>query len=279
VFVDNSNVFIGAQHKDPNRQDYTVRVKSLELGHLLAGRAPEVGVRLVAGSKPPSSGAIWQHWEDAGYKVKICSRDADTGREDLVDDFICAQASDCVMDRLRDQPGENTLVICSGDGNGNGGFASLLKVVKNTALQAGWRVEVWSWSWSLSSNYRRLATEYPDRVSLKCMDEYWDRITFSCKPRVDPRHEQRGGGGGGRAVAAPAPSTAVAAPITPTTPTSDDDDEDDSTLCLICMDSTRTHIMQPCGHFTHCESCAEGVGATCPTCRIPVTGTQRIFIS
>lgn len=270
-------MFIAAQHKDAIRQDYSVRVKALELGRLLVGNTHlEDGVRLVAGSKPPTSGAIWQHWEDAGFKVKVCSRDADTGREDLVDDFICAQASDCVMDRLRDPPGENTLVICSGDGNGNGGFASLLRVVRNTAVQAGWRVEVWAWSWSCSRNYRQLAADFPDRVSIILLDPYWDRITFRCKARVDPR---RGDGAGDMPVSAPRGAIeAVAAPLPPPPTTPDSDDEDDGNLCLICMDASRTHIMQPCGHFTHCALCAATVGDTCPTCRMHISGTQRIYM-
>jgi hypothetical protein len=50
-------------------------------------------------------------------KVKVCSRDSDTGQEDLVDDFLHAQILEALMGRshTRDHPGENTLVICTGD--------------------------------------------------------------------------------------------------------------------------------------------------------------------
>ena len=176
IFVDNSNIFVSAQHKDPTRQDFAIRVKSNTLGRLLRNGDKE-GTRVVAGSKPPADESIWQYWESVGFKVKVCSRDVDTGREDLVDDFLSSQAQGCVMNRQGERPGENTLVICSGDGNGNKGFTSFYDVARNTA-RLGWRVEVWSWSWSLSQRFRALEAEFQGRVRIVLLDPYWDRITM-----------------------------------------------------------------------------------------------------
>lgn len=261
-------MFICAQKRDPDRQDYTVRVKSKELGQLLE-RGVKIGMRLVAGSKPPASGAIWQHWESAGYNVKVCSRDVDTGKEDLVDDFILSQAQNCVMSRSRERSGENTLVICTGDGNSNKGYTSFLNVVRNSAA-AGWRVEVWSWSWSCSRNYREVAREFPSRVSIIELDPYFDQITFQAKT---PKNTTKS------AVAAPA-SVSVGAPP----PSVGGDNEgspreadDDAELCIICMDNERTHILLPCCHYTHCRECAATVGSSCPVCRTDITEVREVF--
>ena len=133
VFVDNSNVFIGAQNRgivwmmvtmrmimlmrvllilmnilspcrvccivatspDFNRTrktDYNVRVNARKMATYLrqpaaaatiltatagshqsssSSSSSSVGaVSVVAGSKPPASGAIWSHWEDAGFQVR-----------------------------------------------------------------------------------------------------------------------------------------------------------------------------------------------------------------
>jgi hypothetical protein len=46
--------------------------------------------------------------------------------------------------------------------------------------------------------------------------------------------------------------------------------------CVICMDSTKTHAFQPCGHKCVCASCAPSC-QTCPICRAVVMGTWKIF--
>jgi hypothetical protein len=73
--------------------DYNIRVNAKKLASLMRYRdafataaspsrkkagCPPIGtlgnetapaVCIVAGSKPPASGAIWSHWEDAGFRV------------------------------------------------------------------------------------------------------------------------------------------------------------------------------------------------------------------
>jgi len=190
IFVDNSNVFIGAQNKDRNSTDYTIRINAKELASILECGASSslttfaspdsrslAATRVVAGSKPPANSGIWVHWEDTGFKVKICSRDVDTGAEDLVDDFLHAQALGAVLKRHDDEAGTNTLVLCTGDGNDNKGFTSFLDVAEHTA-RMGWRVEIWSWSWACSRKFRALSEKIPDRVSVHYLDAYESRVIF-----------------------------------------------------------------------------------------------------
>jgi hypothetical protein len=114
--VDNSNIFISAMkfgaailNGDPVTEDYrsdhTVRLNSKALALLLRGPEHKDGDRVVAGSKPPANGAVWKHWEQSGFTVKVCSRDVDTKAEDLVDEFLHAQAMRAVLKRQRESPG------------------------------------------------------------------------------------------------------------------------------------------------------------------------------
>ncbi len=176
VIIDNSNLFISAQNRG-GRHDPSVRINPKVLGRLFGGVEGKTGTRLVAGSKPPAKGKIWQVWENAGYRVKVCSRDVDTGAEDLVDEFLHAQAMNAVMAHAQDRPGENTLVLCTGDGNENHGFSNFVDVARNTA-KMGWRVEIWSWRHSISRKYQQLANEHRGRLSIHYLDEFEDQIIF-----------------------------------------------------------------------------------------------------
>ena len=66
---------------------------------------------------------------------------------------------------------------------------------------------------------------------------------------------------------------------------------DDATLCVVCMDAPKTHLLLPCGHKCLCAGCApdyaEGedgdgwqrVGSrpTCPMCRQPARMVTRVW--
>jgi hypothetical protein len=178
IILDNSNVFISAQSfaMINNRPDPTIRIRANILASIL-NPSSKNGLRVVAGSKPPVRGKIWQHWESCGYQVKVCSRDIDTGAEDLVDDFLHAQAMRIVLNRQDDPPGENTLVLCTGDGNKNHNFSNFVEVARNTARR-GWRVEIWSWRHSRSRKYLTLSQEFPHLVTLHDLDSYADQVIF-----------------------------------------------------------------------------------------------------
>ncbi len=53
----------------------------------------------------------------------------------------------------------------------------------------------------------------------------------------------------------------------------------DETLCVVCMDATRTHLIVPCGHMILCAGCASKEHKTCPICRVVVQMTMRVIIS
>lgn len=65
-------------------------------------------------------------------------------------------------------------------------------------------------------------------------------------------------------------------------------DGDETNLCVICLASLRTHLLQPCGHLILCEGCSNSLfkdatnkkkkraSMNCMYCRTPITGFQRV---
>lgn len=53
---------------------------------------------------------------------------------------------------------------------------------------------------------------------------------------------------------------------------------DDSTLCVICLEKPKTHLLFPCGHQCLCETCSEvSVGHPCPLCRTMCDAVCRVY--
>jgi hypothetical protein len=324
VFVDNSNIFIGAQSfaLPASTMDFTVRLSAVHLANLLDkgahganGVASDGGCRIVAGSKPPSKNGVWMAWDRVGYRVRVCGRDPDTGKEDLVDECLIAQMGHAKMQRdaKGDLPGENVLVLVTGDGNRNGGYANFFDTASLFA-QNGWRVEIWAWGHTVSGQYKDLVkTHSPSmggdgRVQLALLDDYESKLRYRAKvPIVAPAvaaaaaaaaaavgaasaaasvsaHAFAGAGaeaGAGAGVGSglgTAASVAGAAAEGDSSPSASDDELDDSELCILCLDAKLTHVCVPCGHRVLCDSCnALETFTECPFCRKPCQQMMKFY--
>jgi hypothetical protein len=57
----------------------------------------------------------------------------------------------------------------------------------------------------------------------------------------------------------------------------------EETMCVVCFDAPKDHIMVPCGHQCVCGACAELMTKartpTCPVCREPIRETMKVFCS
>jgi hypothetical protein len=55
----------------------------------------------------------------------------------------------------------------------------------------------------------------------------------------------------------------------------------EETLCVLCFDAPKDHIILPCGHQCVCKGCAEQLTRTrtptCPLCRRAIRETTRVF--
>ena len=56
----------------------------------------------------------------------------------------------------------------------------------------------------------------------------------------------------------------------------------EETLCVVCFDAPKDHIMVPCGHQCVCASCAEQLTNTrtpmCPVRRGPIQQAMKVYI-
>jgi hypothetical protein len=57
----------------------------------------------------------------------------------------------------------------------------------------------------------------------------------------------------------------------------------EETLCVVCFDAPKDHLVLPCKHLCVCASCAEQLTKTrtptCPVCRGPIRETMKVFCS
>ena len=319
VFVDNSNIFLGAQSfaLPAGTMDFTVRLNAVHLAKLLDkgahganGVASDGGCRIVTGSKPPSKNGVWMAWDKAGYRVRVCGRDPDTGKEDLIDECLIAQIyhAKTQRDAHGDLPGENVLVLVTGDGNGNGGYANFFDTARGFAHN-GWRVEIWAWGHTVSGHYKELVTAHSPsrggdgRVQLTLLDHCESKFRYRAKvPNVVPVVAAAAAGGGAASAAASvsahafagagaeavagvgvgsglgaAASVSGAAAGSDSSQSASDDELDDLEVCILCLDVKPTHVCVPCGHRVLCDSCnALETITECPFCRVPCQQMMKL---
>jgi hypothetical protein len=69
--------------------------------------------------------------------------------------------------------------------------------------------------------------------------------------------------------------------VPPAAPAPHPDSEE--TMCVVCFDAPKDHIIVPCGHQCVCARCAEQLTKTrtpmCPVCRGPIRETMKVFCS
>ena len=177
LFIDNGNIFVGAQSTSDGNMDLAVRVNVKELSELLE-ESYTCAVREVAASRP-SNPRICSTWQKVGYMVHIDGGGRGGGegggRGPSARQILAMRVSSTVTDTsLAGTP--QTLVLATGDGSQ---FPQLAEL----ALRHDWHVIVWSWNRCLSDKFRKLRLEFPDLLELRLLDKYRDRITFRAAER------------------------------------------------------------------------------------------------
>jgi hypothetical protein len=179
IFLDNSNIFGGAQRTALEREVKVwqcVRVDYRNLFRLLQYRKPASRTSMLAGSVPPGNEALWEAAKDAGFDTTLLRRVAtDTGRliEQGVDEAIHLRISNILLDS--DEPG--TMVIATGDGaETEQGCSFTQQVVR--AAKRGWKVEIWSWKNQLAGRLRDTRIRFPEQVRVFKLDEWYRSIVF-----------------------------------------------------------------------------------------------------
>lgn len=179
VFIDNSNVFGGAQRAAGSVEGHipwpAIRVYLRNLVDLVEGSQP-VGTRVLAGSVPPGNDDLWRYAWELGYETDLLRKvERDDGRltEQAVDELLHLKIANVLLDF--DAP--ETLVLVTGDGRVSQ-YGTGFCLQAERALRRGWKVEVWSWHEQLSGAYARLEPSHPDRIRIHDLDPFYYSLTF-----------------------------------------------------------------------------------------------------
>jgi hypothetical protein len=179
VFVDNSNIFAGAQRVAKHVEAYVpwpaIRLYVRNFITLIEGSKP-VATRVYAGSVPPGSEDLWQYARDRGYNTDLLRKvETDDGRlaEQGVDELLHLKIANVLLDA--DQP--EVLVLATGDGRVTT-YGTGFGLQAERALKRDWCVEVWSWREQLSGTFARLGKLYPGRLHVHELDPFYYSITF-----------------------------------------------------------------------------------------------------
>jgi hypothetical protein len=184
VFVDLSNVSIGAQVGPDGKRDMNMRINVPELvqcvhqGRDVKGRfvITSIAGTLEANRQP----AFIRDWEKAGYVVRVQERRG--GSEQMLDEVLISSMQQTILrfgaSKLGAGPGQkqHTLVLLSGDGNTNHDHHSFAETIQ-LALSDGMFVEIWAWKNSVSKVYTKSFMEhYGGSFSVRYFDDH--RCTF-----------------------------------------------------------------------------------------------------
>jgi len=188
VFVDNSNVFGGAQRAaeslEPGVHWRAVRVYYRHLFQVVEG-GRNAFTRVMSGSVPPGNDDLWAHAQSWGYQTDLLNKvEDDDGRlhEQGVDELLHLKIANTLLDF-----DGGTLVVVSGDGRLSDFGTGFAKQVER-ALKRGWAVEVWSWKAQLSGAYQRMTVPAGGSLQVKELDPFYRSVTFLRAGTYGPPH-------------------------------------------------------------------------------------------
>ena len=179
IFIDNSNIFGGAQRAaatiEPQAVWLAVRIYYRNFFQLLEKNTNPVS-KVMAGSVPPGNEKLWNYARQQGYDTDLLRRvENDDGRlaEQGVDEIAHLKIANVLLDF--DAP--QTLVLVTGDGNDSDFGTSFTKQAER-ALKRGWTVQVWSWRDQLSGRFARLNGIGTGHLQINELDTYYYCTTF-----------------------------------------------------------------------------------------------------
>jgi hypothetical protein len=179
VFLDNSNIFLGAQRLAGTTESHipgpAIRVYWRNLFALVEAKRGCLS-KVLAGSVPPGNEELWQYAKDFGYNTDLLRRvTREDGRhvEQAVDEMLHLKIANALLDH--DPP--QTLVLVTGDGKVSD-FSTSFPAQAERALRRGWTVEVWSWQLQMSGAWKRLAAANSNKVRVSHLDPFYYSVTF-----------------------------------------------------------------------------------------------------
>lgn len=182
IFVDSPNVLKGASAGESTSdymKDHT-RIGIIELTRLIEGGSP-CATKVVGGSSTTSSG-VWPLYSKCGYKLLlgVGAQDRNTPSEQFVDEALHSAIAKVLLETYEST---QTLVLVTGDGREKDNATSFPQLAK-FAIRSGWKVEVWAWKNALSSTFTDLETDFPEKMTVRLLDEHRSEITFLQRERA-----------------------------------------------------------------------------------------------
>jgi len=181
VFFDNSNIWGGAhavrQAREPHVPWVALRLYYRNLFSLLEG-GRKVETAILGGSVPPSCEPLWQYARDNGYDTKLLrrvARDDGSVTEQGVDEVLHLMMANTAAKHRNDA--EKIMVLATGDGKLSE-FGTSFPGQIRLALDQTWNVEIWSWSPVISKEYARLQSEFPNKITVNMLDNFYECVTF-----------------------------------------------------------------------------------------------------
>jgi hypothetical protein len=197
VFIDNSNVFHGAQReakrREPDAPWPAVRISYPRLFTLVEATHTVI-TRTLAGSVPPGNDDLWSHARRGGYNTDLLRRVASSdgsSREQGVDEMLHLKIANALLDY--DAP--QALVLVTGDGAKSDFGTSFIRQAER-AVKRSWTLHVWSWRRQLSPKFAQLTRpakpvhlnyfdgNYADLVYLKRGRYRLDDVSVYCPGRA-----------------------------------------------------------------------------------------------
>ncbi|RGB23627.1 hypothetical protein C1646_774231 [Rhizophagus diaphanus] len=196
VFVDNSNLFIGARYtvgkiekvydpdkpteesKESEESEESEKPKvcymqqlQIDYGCLLTKVLDERklgGNPVIVGSRPPPQDTLWNRIKDLGYNVIVYNRNLEN-KEKCVD----MQLGTTMVDDIADIGSPGIVVLVAGDGD--------YEPAVEKVLRRGWIVEIWFWKSSVSrhlTNPEIFRTNKELKVIFKPLDTDYQHFTY-----------------------------------------------------------------------------------------------------
>lgn len=188
VFVDNSNIFKGAQRAaqaiEPAVDRTLVRLYDRNFFELLE-RGFNPLTRVLAGSVPPGNEDLWQYARNGGYGTDLLRRVETLGgarKEQGVDEILHLKIAHVLLDY--DPP--QTLVIATGDA-ATSEFGTSFRDEVERALRRGWNVCIWSWRAQIGGKFQRQMERAKGAMTIHYLDDYYFEVTFGVGGRVVKR--------------------------------------------------------------------------------------------
>lgn len=193
VFWDNSNIYGGMMDAqkiiEPDVPKVAMRIDFENLVNLVHQGRP-TGNLVLAGSVPPECQTLWKHAQGHGYDTKLLKRV--DNKEQAVDEVLHLRIADTVLDILPNKKNQ-TIILLTGDGATSPVGGSSFPRHLEQALKNGICCEVYSWSPCLSRSFMGLQNNFPNKMKVINLDDYYFQLTFvkAGKYYLDPSKKHK----------------------------------------------------------------------------------------